>query len=127
MLNRVRKRILRSPLMAVLLVALVFRAAVPFGYMPAAAPDGGMDMVICPDHGLPAGDTGTQDDSHSGTTPCPYSLSAEPPLPSVHVAIAFEPPSRVEVGRPDFDSNNTFTPTRIQQARAPPVSTLIRF
>ena len=126
MLNRTRKRILRSPLLAVLLIALLFRAAIPFGYMPAAAPDGGVHMAMCPDHVPSAlGTTGSRDDSHSGTSQCPFALSALPPLLAAHIVVAIERTSMVEIRESDLDSHLTFTPTRAQQARAPPVSTLI--
>jgi hypothetical protein len=127
MLNRTRKRILRSPLPAVLMLALVLRAAIPFGYMPAAAPDGGMRMEICPEHVLSAHDTtGARDDSHSGASQCPFALSALPPLPIAHAVRAIEPASLGEVGGLDLDLNITFTPAHLQQARAPPVSRLIQ-
>jgi hypothetical protein len=126
MLNRTRKRILRSPLLAVLLVALVFRAAVPVGYMPITASDGSVRMAICPGHLPSAPDTtGSRDDSHSGASQCPFALCDSPPLSATQVIVALGLPSLVEVMTPEFDSNILFSPVRGLQARAPPVSTLI--
>jgi hypothetical protein len=126
MLNRTRKRILRSPLLAVLLVALVFRAAVPAGYMPITASDGSVRMGLCQGHLPSAPDTtGSRDDSHSGASQCPFALSDSPPLSSNQMIIAVELPPLAEVMALDLDSNILFSPVRGLQARAPPVSTLI--
>jgi hypothetical protein len=129
MLNRVRKKFLRSGLSAVLLVALVFRAAIPFGYMPAAAPDGTVHIEVCPDHMMPAmpgaDTTGSSDHSHASKVHCPFALSAMPPLHAAHVVVAFDRRPILVVQGLDLRPDIAFTPTRVQQARAPPVSTLI--
>jgi hypothetical protein len=129
MLNRNRKKCLRWGLSAVLLIALVFRAAIPFGYMAAAAPDGTVHIEVCPDHTMPempgSDSTGSSDQSHASKVHCPFALSAAPPLHAVHVVVAFDRRPTLVVRGFDLRSEITFTPTRVQQARAPPVSALI--
>jgi len=113
-------------LLPLLLLALVFRAAIPAGYMPVAA-DGGLRIAPCP--GMvqqhPAHHSG-HGSSHSESTLCPFAASALPPMPAVQVVVAGELASMVALGVPSVDPVYPFTLASVQQARAPPGSRLIR-
>jgi hypothetical protein len=124
----------RARIAFLLLPALLYRAAVPAGFMPMVDEQGQLALVFCPGevevrdvndvhaahHHSHHGDSANTGQSPKQHVPCPFALSAGPsPLPDILVApdvpaspshVAAETPSRI------------FSPTivRAQSARAPP-------
>ncbi len=66
-MTRYRRRL---PIISALLLALVARAAVPVGFMPAA--DGSAQMTLCPDGMLMPADAGNAGAGRLHTDHCPY-------------------------------------------------------
>jgi hypothetical protein len=98
MLHRLRQHPLRSPLVQLLLVAMMVRALVPVGFMPAAE-NGWPALQICGPaaallavhEGVLLTDSGT---THPGSTQeaCPFALSpAAAPMPRLSTAAVFIP------------------------------------
>jgi hypothetical protein len=124
----------RTQVAFLLIPALLYRAAIPVGFMPMIGDDGRLGIMFCPGEAV----VGTTVDVHAahhhhhhanadGTAPsssqhvpCPYAVSAgAAPLPVVLDAPRAAPiPERIsaEITAP------VFTPTiiRSQSARAPP-------
>jgi len=98
MLHRLRQHPLRSPLVQLLLVAMLVRALVPVGFMPAAD-NGWPALQICgPAAALLAADEGALLTDGGTTHPgsaheaCPFALSpAAAPLPPLSTAAVFLP------------------------------------
>ncbi len=80
------KRQIRQIVLALLLPALMFRAAIPAGYMPTVSAAGQVALVMCSAVDVTAG-TGKITDRHSpdtarGSSPCHFAASsALAPLP----------------------------------------------
>jgi len=109
MLHRLRHDRFRLPLVRLLLVAMVVRALVPVGFMPAASA-GWPSLQICgPAALLLAGDDTTSlltgGATHPGTAheACPFALSpAAAPLPQVLSAALFVPAASALADEPSL-------------------------
>ena len=124
----INKFIARFPILGVLTAALLFRALIPAGFMPAQGANGEIVMQLCSgfatksvsvsfdDDGVPA----TGQSSLFDSSPCGFAASAAPPvlpvsaLNVVHVPVA--PP--VSSGHPPAISLASIL--RSQSPRAPP-------
>ena len=129
-----RHRQRRATIAALILPALLFRAAIPAGFMPMLDDDGRLGIMFCPGEvAVPqAGDLHAAHHHHhpeagkpasTQHTLCPFALSASPaPLPIVSASIG-DLPRPIYIAAPDTD--RAFSPTivRAQAARAPPSST----
>lgn len=109
MLHRLRQDRLRSPLVRLLLVAMVVRALVPVGFMPAASA-GWPSLQICGPAALllsGGGLASSQDGgaTHPGTAheACPFALSpAAAPLPQALSAALFVPAASAPPDEPSL-------------------------
>jgi hypothetical protein len=121
--TRVRT-ILKSATVQLALLAMLLRALLPAGWMPAASEAGASPLAICtlkgPAHLAPAGT-----DAHHGRTDrfCPFAAAAHlagptfaPPTPTPEAVAAVVR----EIQRPDIPASQA--PRRSNEARAPPAS-----
>jgi len=113
-----------------LLAALLVRALVPAGFMPAVGA-GSFALVFCEPgamalgphaHHHHPGPDGTGRGTHSASPECPFAQSAAPALPTL-AAVAIAPPriALVPAARRD-DEVLTAAPLRYAAARGPPES-----
>ncbi len=118
-----RNRRRRLPIISALLLALVARAVVPVGFMPAA--DGSAQMTLCPDGMLMPSDAGNNaaagmPGSGLHTDHCPYGAA---PFAAPIAEFPITPALAAAINLPDFapsawvPSNRTL---RSHQPRAPP-------
>jgi len=122
MLSRSRKRLVRSKLSLMLVIALAFRSVIPVGYMPVAS-EGGMHMALCPGMPMPEhADHSVPGNPHADSGVCLFAASALPPLPAT-VGALFSPfLLHGSVVAPRAAAARVNELQRAQQARAPPVS-----
>jgi len=118
------KRQVRQIALAMLLPALMFRAAIPAGYMPVAS-SGQPTLVMCSGvDGAAAQDApGTPDpaDSRHSNLPCHFATSAAAPPVDHAAAVVFD--SAAPLASPgDAVENILPAIVRAQSARAPPIS-----
>jgi hypothetical protein len=124
----------RARIAFLLLPALLYRAAIPAGFMPMVDEQGQLALVFCPGevavrdinivhathHHSHHDNTTHSGDSFKQHVPCPFALSAGPsPLPVLSVVPS--PPANPAHVAADILSK-AFSPTivRAQSARAPP-------
>ena len=114
-----------------MLPALLLRALVPAGFMPAVGA-GSPALVFCEpaamaagthaQHHHPAADGASGHGAHSASAECPFAQSAAPALPILAaLAIAHPLVAQVAAARPD-DRNRPTVPLRHAAARGPPES-----
>ncbi|MGH8136726.1 MAG: hypothetical protein ACREVV_00840 [Steroidobacteraceae bacterium] len=113
LLSELRKR--RNWLALLVLPALLFRAAIPVGFMPMVSAGGGVSIEFCP------GQSG-QAPSNTGQhhAPCLFAASAGgAPAPA---ALELTAPAADAVRVDRSDNDNVFLPTivRTQTSRGPP-------
>jgi len=120
---------------ALILPALLLRAAIPAGFMPAMDARHGLVLEICPGVASPGVEPGSAaghaHHHHGDSTPrshdglCPFALSAGPALASSFV---FEPAAGVlavfDTGGP-LSTRIISTLERAQSARGPPLTNWI--
>jgi hypothetical protein len=121
----------RSLLCGLLLQAILFRALIPVGFMPAPGADGGLSVIFCaavggahgPAHAHHHGHDGATEEGHgSGHAQysCPFAASAGlAPLPDFSVPA----PAQADLFAPaGVIGTRQFVPTilRAQSPRAPP-------
>jgi hypothetical protein len=124
----------RARIAFLLLPALLYRAAIPAGFMPMVDEQGQFALVFCPGevevrdvnnvhaahHHSHHDDSTRSGDRSKQHVPCPFALSSGPsPLPEVLVVPSSPAnPAQVAAEIP----SNVFSPTivRAQSARAPP-------
>ena len=113
-----------------LLPALLVRALVPAGFMPAVGA-GSLALVFCEPGAMAAaphahhhvpGPDGAAHGAHSASAECPFAQSAAPALPTV-AAVAIAPPlvAHLMAARRD-EAAPTTLPLRHAAARGPPES-----
>jgi Protein of unknown function (DUF2946) len=120
----------RTPIIGLLMAALLFRALVPAGFMPAQAENGEIVMQLCSGFGTKSVvvDMGTGSATHdSGSlrfdhSPCGFTAAAiAAPLPAdVAFAVSSTPASLTTRG----DAGSVIVPSifRAHSPRAPPVA-----
>ncbi len=89
-------------LLALALLALIIRVAVPPGFM--ADPTGGAGLVLCTSHGFPDPGGKTPPASANPDVPCAFAGHAAAPAPETFrlaVSAAFEAIPAVQAARPD--------------------------
>jgi hypothetical protein len=91
-----KRRSFRRAIIAILLPALLFRAAVPAGFMPEFGAGYGLRLVLCSglvlERGAVSDDRGAPDHGDPSHLPCLFGVGAGPaPLPTL-LAVTAEPP-----------------------------------
>jgi hypothetical protein len=121
------KRQVRQAVLALLLPALMFRAAIPAGYMPVSA-NGQLSLVMCSAVDITAGGiTGAATDRHNpdnarGNGPCHFAASsALAPLPESGWSAWLDIPTDF-ITRPDALEGRIPAVVRAQSPRGPPAS-----
>ena len=124
----------RSWLAKLLLPAILFRALIPAGFMPAIDADGGLGLTFCPvivragpgttlvhHHGHDGGTADTAGTGHHLLI-CPFAAAAGPaPLPGNFTAATGPADVLPPAGRP-IEPGYIPTIIRAQSARAPPAT-----
>jgi hypothetical protein len=120
----------RTPIIGLLMAALLFRALVPAGFMPAQAENGEIVMQLCSGFSTKSVvvDMGTGSATHDGSralfdhTPCGFTAAgmAAPP-PSVVVFAATSTPAAL-TARGDSGAVIVASITRAHSPRAPPLA-----
>lgn len=127
------RQLLRSPLFALLMAALLLRALIPAGFMPVQAAEGGVQLQLCTGYAPAAllADAGRQPASTGSGAglvdhlPCAFAATALAAPPAVSAAILQLPAPQglpVQAGPP---SRAVPAITRSQSPRAPPAAPVV--
>jgi len=127
-----RQRQERLWIAGLLLPAILYRALIPAGFMPAIGSDGALRLQFCPGADRAAADTrpvhahhhgGASGDSGGaghGQLLCPFAATAGPaPLPAMTALVVASVDSQPVVSRP-VSRDTVPTIIRTQSPRAPP-------
>lgn len=121
------KRQMRQMVLALLLPALMFRAAIPAGYMPSADTSGRVSLVMCSAVDVTASSTSGGTDRHNpdnarGNSPCHFAASAAlAPLPDSGWSAWLDVPTDF-ITRDNAHEVRLPAVVRAQSPRGPPVS-----
>jgi hypothetical protein len=111
----------RSDALAIaLLAALIFRAHIPVGFMPAAGSPFLVELCPAYGRGVPAHHGHHHSQDHANFENCPFGSSPAPG--PVSQLIAFEPPGRIPslANVPHEPGRLSTQPVRSHQPRGPP-------